>query len=666
MNFSYAIVSILLLTFFQSDLFTSGQSADPSQMLPSLFSTDAEASTIHERENPLSAQRQDNRSAASSTKVSVGDNDFIPDKLKHVWDILRKENNPYRVISEFSESKPADAESLAAYHFIYGEAFDAAKEYFEAIEHLRLAYIYASHETLKELALLRRAEVYTKLGFFYEAKSNYSVFINHYPSSKYIARAHLGLADSLSETGSFDEAVEHYEKAGRHPEVLFNVANALQKLERTEDAGKAYVNAMLADSTYPERSQETCFLYAENLRMSGKLNDAKKLLSTIESGRFRDKARISLGLIASDSSDLDGAAAYFQSVIFSTDMKVRVNALFNLSLVHLKAGKLKESILAIEEIRKNYPNSSMYDDALLVLSKLYRQEGKIKESVALLKELVYGKQPPKEAFTELEEILIEASEKKGIGKGEEVRFTDLWRDVGQWLLDETRGDFLLKVSVKLRPEGEPFVQLCSWLAENASGKVRINAAIDLADYYADLHDTRMAEKYMTIVKETSRELKVKESGDVMLRVEARIGHAGKNDEQALKNLMAVKDFDGRDFKLLGDIINELKGSGTDIQQAAAYYEKMINRVGGEADDYLRLGDILYEQNKKNALVYYRTAYERDPENEWAIYRIGLIVDMPETNEMFSKLQNSDSLMSRVARNKLMEINLLNKMEVVYQ
>jgi tetratricopeptide (TPR) repeat protein len=633
----------------------------------SLFSTDAEASTMHEKEKPANTQRAKSKNEADTAGTTGGNDDFvIPDKFKRAWEVLKKENNPYRVITEFSEFKPVDAASLAAYHFIYGEASDAAKQYFDAIEHLRLAYIYASHEKLKELALFRRAEVYVKMGLFYEAKSNYVVFINDYPSSKYITQAHLGLANSLSETGSFAEAVEHYEKAGRSPEVLFNMANALQKLEKVEEARKAYANAMIADSAYPERSEETYFLFAENLRMSGKLNEAKRLLLTIESGPFRDQARISLGLIATDGPDLQEATSYFQSVIFSRDMKVRVKALFNLSLVYLKAGKLKESVSTLEEIRKNYPDSSMYDDALLVLSKLYRKEGKIRESVALLKELVYGKQPPKEAFAELEEILLEVGGKKETGAAGEVGFVDLWRDVGQWLLDETRGDFLLKVSARLKQEGKPFVQLCSWLAENATGRVKIAAAIDLADYYAGLEDTRRAEKYIAIVKGTSRELKDKESGDVMLRVEARIDHADKRNLSALNDLMSVRDFDRRDLKLLADIINQLKESGADIEKASAYYEKMINRVGGESEDYVRLGDILYEQNEQKALVYYRTAHEKDPEDEWTIYRIGLIVDMPETNEMFGKLEKGDSLLSRVARNKVKEINLLNRIEEVYQ
>ena len=87
---------------------------------------------------------------------------------------------------------------------------------------------------------------------------------------------------------------------------------------------------------------------------------------------------------------------------------------------------------------------------------------------------------------------------------------------------------------------------------------------------------------------------------------------------------------------------------------------------GEAQDYVRLADIMYDTDEEKALKYYRTAYEKNPRDEWTIYRIGLIVDMPETSTMLSKLQNGDNLLSRFAKTKLMEIDLLNKINEVYQ
>lgn len=635
----------------------------------SIFSTEAEASSIQEKEDirrPVLEPVQSDKNAAIAANDADDDYSFIPEKFQKVWSIYKKENNSYKAISELSTSKPSDVESLAVYHYIYGEALSSIKRYLEAIEQLRLAYIYSSNEKLKELSLIRRAEAYTKLGFIYEAKNNYFVFIKDYPSSRYLAKAHLGMANSLSEIGYFTEAVEHYRMAGNHPEVLFNMANALQKLEKVDEARKAYENAMHVDRTYPDRSPETYYLIGENLRMSGKPAEAKKIFSTINTGPFRDSASISLGLIAMEETNNEEAVKQFQSVAFTRNIKIKVKALFNLSLAFLKSGKLKESISTLEEVRKNYPDSSMYNEALLILSRLYRHEGRIKESVSLLKELVYGNSPPKEAFSELETILLEASGKTPGTEGD-LRFTDLWREVGQWMLDDTRGDFLLKMAKSLKPEGKPFLQLCSWLAENTSGNVRLTAALDLADYYAGLEDIQLAEKYFTVVKETSRELKVKQSNDSVLRLEAKIDEGNKNSELALKNIMSIKEFDERDFKLLGKIITDLKQSGSNnMKQAVAFYEKMINKYDGEAEDYIRLADIFYDINEDKALKYYRTANEKDPKDEWTIYRIGLIVDMPETSKMLGQLQKGDDLLSRMAKTKLMEINLLNKINEVYQ
>ena len=636
----------------------------------SLFSSEAEASVIPEKKDN-GKQLSEKLRHDGKTKTAAADKDdeygFIPEEYKEVWSAFREDNNPYKAISELSVSKPSEVESLAVYHFINGEALSSIKRYFDAIEQLRLSYIYASDERLKEVSLLKRADVYTKLGFVYEAKNNYAVFIKDYPSSKYLPKAHLGMANCLSEIGYFTEAVRHYEKAGNTAEVMFNMANALQKLDKVDEARKAYANAMLVDKTYPDRSPETYYLMAENYRMSGKLSEARKILSTITTGPFRDSASLSLGLICMEEKNNEDAIKHFQNIAFTRNIKVKVKALFNLSLAYLKSGKMKESIATLEDVRKNYPDSSMYDEALLVLSRLYRHEGRLKESVTLLKELVYGNKPPKEAFSELETILLQASKKTGSGAEGELRFADLWREVGQWMLDESRGEFLLKMAKSLKPEGKPFVQLCAWLAENASGKVKVAAALDLADFYAGVEDLQLAEKYFTVVKETNKELKITQSNDSVLRIEAKIDEGHKNTEQALKNIMAIKEFDKRDYKLLGEIINDLKQNGSNnIKQAVAFYEKMINMFDGEAQDYVRLADIMYDTDEEKALKYYRTAYEKNPRDEWTIYRIGLIVDMPETSTMLSKLQNGDNLLSRFAKTKLMEIDLLNKINEVYQ
>ncbi|MBI5056693.1 MAG: tetratricopeptide repeat protein [Nitrospirae bacterium] len=611
--------------------------------------------------NKLSEQYIDTKTDVTVSDKATNEYSFIPEKYKKIWSVLKAEDNPFKVIAELSSNKPKDAGSLGIYHFIYGEALDGAKKHLEAIEQFRLAFVYSTDAQLKELAFIRRAEIYQEVGLVYEARTNYFIFLKDFPSSKYIAKAHLGLANSLSAIGEFSEAVQHYENAGRGPDVVFSMANALQKTGKVEEARKAYNNAALVDSAYPGRSPETYYLIGENMRVTGRLAEAKKHLSEINTGPFRDNAIISLGLIAMEEADYPKAIEYFKSAGFSKDRKIKEEALLNLSLTYLKANNLKESISSLEEIRHNhFDSSNRYKETLVLLAKLYKKEGRSKESVSLLKEVVYGKEPPAEAFADLETLLLEASERTT----GELSLPDLWKEVGQWMLDPSREEFLMKIAKKLKPHGEPFLKLCSWLVENTSGKARTTAALDLADYYVGLGNMPSAERYITIFKDS----KTKDAGDAVQRIDARINYSNKRIDPALKNLMAIKEFESSDLKLLGKIIKDMKETAPDnTQKVVAFYEKMINKFDGDAGDYLILADYYYDKEKDDkALAYYSLANEKNPDDEWAMYRLGSISDTEGKNEMLDKLQKGDSLVSRLAKTKLRGLSILNKIDEVYQ
>ena len=76
--------------------------------------------------------------------------------------------------------------------------------------------------------------------------------------------------------------------------------------------------------------------------------------------------------------------------------------------------------------------------------------------------------------------------------------------------------------------------------------------------------------------------------------------------------------------------------------------------------------MLLEDNKMNrALRYYRIAYGKDPDDEWTVYRLGYGESMPESKEMYNRLQKGGSLISRLAKTRLMEIDLQSKVDEVY-
>ena len=84
------------------------------------------------------------------------------------------------------------------------------------------------------------------------------------------------------------------------------------------------------------------------------------------------------------------------------------------------------------------------------------------------------------------------------------------------MLDGSREEFLLKITKSMKHEGKAFLDLCTWLMENASGNTRTIAALNLADYFAGINELNVSAKYLEVAK-YSDEFR----GDV-LRVEAKI------------------------------------------------------------------------------------------------------------------------------------------------
>jgi tetratricopeptide (TPR) repeat protein len=586
---------------------------------------------------------------------------FITREYKKTWELLQS-GSAYRVIKELNRIQPEKEETIAMHHFIYGMAYSAIEDYLSAIKHFRLTYIFTKDKSLKELAYLKRAEAYLQQKLYYEAKINYTVFLEEFPSSKYEQKAHNNLAKTLSQIGFYHEAAEHFKMAGESPEVLFSYANSLQRTKRLNDAKKAYARAILADKDYPAKSPETYFLIGENMRMTGDSENAKKHLISIEKGSFQFEARLSLGLIALEENDVDEAIENLQEASISSERKIKIRALYYLAEALSLKGKPKEAIKNLEIIRKKYLNSSLYKVTLLELARLYKRVGNMKVSISLLKELVYGKHPPEEAFSELEKILIEAGRKYSSSEGGDSEFLELWNEVGLWMFDESREDFLLNIAEQLKHEGKPFLQLCSWLVKNGSTVARVKSALHIAEYNIDSGNIEKAQTYLEIA-----EMNSPFKSDSFFRVEARVHYKSGRYGPAILSIKNIKKGKDSDLLLLGRIISdsgEIEASY--INNAVGYFESMLAESVWSAEVYIALADIIFKQgDSKRALKYYRMALKKQSDDEWTIYRIGRIVNRPESIDMFSKIQKNDTLISRAARTKIMELSLMERVEAVY-
>lgn len=605
---------------------------------------------------PVKESREDKKAGKPVREERTASRDdaeveFYKQKIK---EILRADN-PFKALKEYSEDETDHRRFLAIYHFVLAEMFSRVEDYLSAIAHYGLVPVYTDLDELKELALGKRAELYLRLGRAYEAKANYLNFIRNFPSSRYIAKAHLGLAKSLEGIGQFREAIRHYKKAGETPEALFGIAKALQKLGMTKEAQKAYERAMRVDNTYPAKDPETYFLMGENMRMSGRLKEARKHLMAAKKGHFKYRASLSIGLIDLEELKFEEAIENFRTAAMSEKRNVKGEALFYLSRAFLKKGRTEEAITTLENIRDSYPYTPKYRDAMLELSRLYRKEGRLQDSIAMLKSLIYGQSPPAEVFTELETTLLNRA--RGDEKDVE-ELVILWNEVGQWLLDSSREQLLLDIAKALRYKGRPFLRLSGWLVEHGSEKVRSQAALGLADFYADMADAKTARRYLKMVRD-------REGSDAVLRIEAKIHHATGDNGLAVERLYRVKRFDHRDLSLLRDIIFALEPSeetGKLRKRAVALYERMVKALNMNEEEFTRLADILYASNMEREALRY---YKRAKKDEWVMYRIGVMDTGDEGQEMLRHLQRGDSLLSRVARARLMAEGISKKVAEVF-
>jgi tetratricopeptide (TPR) repeat protein len=136
---------------------------------------------------------------------------------------------------------------------------------------------------------------------------------------------------------------------------------------------------------------------------------------------------------------------------------------------------------------------------------------------------------------------------------------------------------------------------------------------------------------------------------------------------AMDKLVEIEHIEKDDIVMLGNIMFDIRNpESATVQKGIEFYKKVLDESDWDADAYIRLADILDASGRgSEAAKYYRIAYTKNPEDEWAIYRIGRWSDRNESEKMFSILQNGDSLLSRVAKTELTRINIINKVNEVF-
>ena len=564
--------------------------------------------------------------------------------------------NPTKALSVLSVYRP-EPEGLSPYHQTYARALEGTEKFHDALAHYRLAFIYAADGPAREQALLSRADLLMRMRNYPEAIIACKVFLASYRDGRNAGPVHLRLAEALYRVGRYAEAHAHYRMAGNSPVALSGRAKALHSLGRVREASDIFQSLLENDRAFLRSSQETVYLMGENLRLLGKLPEAKLYLGTIIEKPWKQWAERSLALIAAEEGNTETALKLLKSAAMSSDRKLRPLAVLGLGELSLKYGKTDEARARFMEIRNGYPFGSTYDRAILNLSRIYRSEGQTKESERLLNELVYRLNPPKEALDEMQALLVSLADK------DRSELARLWRSSGRRFLDPERSEALLAIARGLRPAGRPSLELYDWLLKYGSPEAKTKSRLAMADLYADLGAIERASLYLNGAK-------LGGSSNDLLRVEARVSLAKGEYQKSLSALRSLKELTEEDLTVLADLAGPLGRDKAFID----FFGRSLDAANSGWAHHLRFAEVAAAAGRRSeALDHYAAAVslqekgkgKGDDDRKWCFYRLARLSSGPEAVSALNKIQSGTDVLSRYSRAALKEALVAESMERIF-
>lgn len=584
--------------------------------------------------------------------------DSLPEPVKKAWELIEKQRtiDAINALSGFSPDKA----SLASYHFTYAKAYAQISRINDAMEHLRLAFIYSQEKSDKELILFERATTYANNKYYDEAVLCFRIFLKQFPESNLREEAHLGLAESLYYIGRFNDAFTFFQKSGNSFRALYGKADTLQAMGRTKEAHEQYLDLINNDKGYA-KSQLNSYNIGENFRLMNKFSFAKIYFALVKDYPLKYKAELSSGLIAAAEGLMDAAFRHFELAMQSPERIIKRKALLYLSEVLMKTNKTQEAKARLIEIRNKYPYGKDYDKALLRLAGIYKNEGSFHDSASVLRELVFRKNPDKAALDEFEILLLIAK-----NKGNQD-FIDLWKTVGQWLLEPSRSEFIAKIARDLKPAGKPYLEVCKWLSKHGSGEAKIQGSLLLAEFYAEMGDIATSSKYIQNIKTANQ-------GDDINRINARVFHLKGEHDKALSVLSQIKNPNAEDVTLFINVSSEMSPTLKNHQNLATFLENTLKKIDDKPKFNLDLADVFYQIGKwQDALRHYKEAISINEKSkslsikdaDWCLYRISILSDKNESVEALKRLQKGKDSVNRFTNAKSKENSLNERLKELF-
>jgi len=581
--------------------------------------------------------------------------DSFAEPVRKAMELIEQQRalDAINTLSRFSPDKA----SLSYYHYAYAKAYSQMSKIHEAMEHYRLAFIYSQRKQDKEQILFERADTYANNHNYDEAVICFRIFLRQFPESRFKEQAFLGLAESLYHTNRLNDALIFFQKSGNSFRALYGKADTLHAMGRVSEAHEMYLDLINRDVGFA-KSQMNSYNIGENFRLMNKFSFAKVYLALVKDYPLKYKADLSAGLIAMAEGQTESAEKYFNLALLSPERAIKRKALLYLSELYMKTGNIEEAKSRLIEIRNKYPYGKDYDTALLRLSSIYKNEGSFNNSASLLRELVFRKKPEKIALDEFEELLLKARSKNN------EEFTKLWKTVGQWLLEPSRSEFILKIVSDLKPAGKAYIDVCKWLAKHGHGEAKLQGNLLLAEFYAEMGDIASSTKYIQNVKTASQ-------NDEISRINARLLNLRGEQEKALSMLWQIKSLTDDDLSLFINISSNISPTIKNQQNLANFLEAALKKSESKPQFNISLADVYYQLGRmQDALKYYKTAIALHEKNkglstadaDWCLYRISVLSGKDESAEAVKGLQKGKDTINRFAGAKSKESNLSERLK----
>jgi tetratricopeptide (TPR) repeat protein len=527
------------------------------------------------------------------------------------------------------------------YYFTLGLAYKKTKNFQKAVDYLRRAYITAKDRDLKQRALFLRGQAYEEAGFFYEAKAAYGTFMRLYPKSPLIKTVKVAYARACLSIGDLVEAMKAFRGSDEEQiDVIVGKAEIFHKTGFYETAQELYQKAIEKNWQYFRDHPERLYWLAENLRMLGQKERARRLYYFLLDSPMRQWAFLSLALIDISEEKGHDAVLHLRMALQEPPNRARVNpwqrrellrkVYLTLGRAYLLEDKTLKAKRVLLKLRQDFPGTPEAEEGLIVLGSIYTNEDKFIEATAFLREVLYGRSHKKEALEQLKETILRAMDK------DKKAFLSVWKMAGTFLYDESFARELISIGGRLKELGSlDAIKVYKFVLDSAEENARKEALNQLAELFID---TRSKEGLKFVV---ARMKKIKVGRDVYKRTLAWLrAIEGKND-RAYKLFKDIKTYKRTDL----DLLRLIAEGASDYEEFVHIYKKIASEVKGPPDYGLLAWYAMMRKRPKEALKYYRLYIKAMPEARVPRAMVLLLSSRPKD---FSVLINGNDVWASLA------------------